>query len=52
MTDIKRMQLGQAVDFCIEYNNRQLEAQERAKKEERRGERRKATQADIRAFFG
>ena len=52
MTDIKNMQLGQAVDFCIEYNNRQLETIERAKKEEQRGTRRKATQADIRSFFG
>ncbi len=52
MNDIKRMQLGQAVDFCIEYNNRQIEAQKRMEREDRRGNRRKATPADIRSFFG
>lgn len=52
MNDIKRMQLGQAVDFCIEYNNRHYEAEKRMEREERRGKRRKATQADIRSFFG
>ena len=39
---MQRMTIGQVVDFCIEYNNRQ------------KGETvtRKATQADIDAFFG
>ena len=52
MTDIRKMQLGQAVDFVIAYNERQKEAEKRAKREEKRGRRRKATQNDIKAFFG
>ena len=52
MQDIRRMQLGQVVDFCIEYNNRQLEAEKEQKKQEGRQGRRRATQADIDAFFG
>lgn len=46
------MQLGQVVDFVIAYNERQKEAENRAKREEKRGRRRKATQNDIKAFFG
>ena len=46
------MQLGQVVDFCIEYNNRQAAAERQAKKAEKMKGRRKATQADINAFFG
>ena len=46
------MQLGQVVDFCIEYNNRHKRAERQAKIEEERGTVRKATQADIDAFFG
>lgn len=46
------MQLGQVVDFCISYNNRQSKAEKEAKKEEKRGKRKKATQGDINAFFG
>lgn len=30
MADIRRMQLGQVVDFCIAYNERQAEAEKRA----------------------
>ena len=52
MTDIRKMQLGQVVDFVIAYNERQKEAENRAKREEKRGRRRKATQNDIKAFFG
>lgn len=52
MTDIRRMQLGQVVDFVIAYNNRQEEAEKAQKRAEKRGNRRKATQDDIRAFFG
>ncbi len=48
MTDIRKMQLGQVVDFCIAYNERQKEAE----KAEKRGNRRKASQNDINAFFG
>ena len=52
MTDIRQMQLGQVVDYCIAYNNRQADAERQAKREESRGSRRKATQSDIDAFFG
>lgn len=52
MSDVRRMQLGQVVDFVIDYNNRQKQAEKRAKVEEKRGKRRKATQDDINAFFG
>lgn len=46
------MTLGQIVDFCEAYNQRQERAEKAAKKEEKRGRKRKATQADINAFFG
>ena len=52
MTDIRRMQLGQVVDFVIAYNERQERAEKQAKREEKRGRRRKAKQNDINAFFG
>ena len=52
MQDVKRMQIGQIVDFCIEYNNRQKRAERPQQREEIRGRRRKATQNDINAFFG
>lgn len=48
MTDIRKMQVGQVVDFCIDYNNRQKKAEEEAEKPEKR----RATQSDIDAFFG
>lgn len=46
------MQLGQVVDFIIDYNERQKRSEKRAKVEEKRGTRRKATQNDINAWFG
>jgi len=52
MSDIRRMQLGQVVDFVIDYNERQEESDRRAKQEEKRGHRRKASQNDINAWFG
>lgn len=52
MSDIRRMQLGQVVDFIIAYNERQKEAEKEAKKEEKRARKRKATQNDINSFFG
>lgn len=52
MTDIRQMQLGQVVDFCIVYNERQKQAEKQAKREEKRGRRRRATQDDINSFFG
>lgn len=40
------MTIGQVVDFCIEYNNRNKDEETIAKK------KRKATRGDIRDFFG
>lgn len=48
MSDIRRMQLGQVVDFVISYNDRATKAQRAAE----RPAKRRATQADINAFFG
>lgn len=48
ITDIRRMQVGQVVDFCIDYNERQKRAEEKAEKPQKR----KATQTDIDAWFG
>ena len=52
ITDIKRMQIGQLVDFCISFNRRQEDMEKAAKREEKRGRKRKAKQDDINAFFG
>jgi len=52
LTDIRRMQLGQVVDFVIDYNDRQKRSDQQAKAEEKRGQKRKATQNDINAWFG
>lgn len=41
---IQKMTIGQVVDFCIEYNNRN--------KQEEKTDRRKATREDYRLFFG
>jgi len=46
------MQIGQVVDFVISYNERQKRAEEKHETEKKRGKTRKATQADIDAFFG
>lgn len=45
---MERMTIGQIVDFCIEYNNRQYKAE----KEKGKPQKRMATQQDINAFFG
>lgn len=42
---LQKMTIGQAVDFCIEYNNRN-------KQEQKKTDRRKATREDYRLFFG
>jgi hypothetical protein len=52
MSDIRRMQIGQVVDFCISYNERQEQAEKQEQHEKKFGKRRKATQQDINAFFG
>ena len=52
MDAIRRMQLGQVVDFCIAYNERQERAERLAKAREKKGKKRRAGQSDINAFFG
>ena len=52
MSDVRKMQLGQVVDFVIAYNERQKEAEKAQKRAEKRGTKRKGTQNDINAFFG
>jgi len=52
MSDIRRMQLGQVVDFVIAYNERQKEAEKAQRRAEKRASKRKGTQNDINAFFG
>ena len=52
LTDIKKMQIGQVVDFCVAYNERQKAAEKAQKRAEKYGTRRKGTQNDINAFFG
>lgn len=52
MQDIRKMQVGQVVDFCIAYNERQEAGMKRAKYQEKHGKRRRATQSDINSFFG
>ena len=52
MSDIRRMQLGQVVDFVIAYNNRQKAAEKAQKHAEKHGTKRKASQNYINAFFG
>lgn len=42
------MQVGQVIDFVIDYNRRA----ERAQKERERPKKRKATKADIQNYFG
>lgn len=48
MTDVKSMQIGQIVDFCIAYNHRQKQGEKTQKGKQKR----RATQKDINAFFG
>lgn len=45
---MRSMQLGQVLDYCIESLNMKTKAEKASKKPKRR----KATQADIDAFFG
>ena len=47
MADVRRMTVGQVVDFVITYNERHKEDDKPQKKKKRR-----ATQAEIDAFLG
>lgn len=49
MADIRRLQLGQVVDFVIAFNERQERAE---KTEKKKPKKRLATQAEIDAYFG
>lgn len=46
------MELGQIVDYCIEYNKANEKEYNDAQKQESEPRVRKATQADWDAFFG
>lgn len=53
MDNIRRMPLGQVVDYVIAFNERQESAEKAAEKTSGEApKKRKATQADINAFFG
>ena len=52
MADMRRMQVGQVVDFVVSFNERQKAAEREQARAEKRAHRRKATQADIDSFFG
>ena len=51
MQDIKRIQLGQVVDFCIDYNQRQKEAEEKAERRSKAKHYRLATKDEVDAFL-
>lgn len=48
MDDMRRMTVGQVVDFVIAYNERNRDDNDKKRKTKKR----KATQGDINAFFG
>ena len=52
MSDANTMTLGQVVDFCEAYNERQERAEKLAEQKQEKPRKRKASQADINAWFG
>lgn len=52
MADVRRMQLGQVVDFVVEYNKRQKKAEEQAEHAQKVKHYRRARQDEIDAFLG
>ena len=51
MTDIRRMQIGQVVDFCIDYNNRNKQNEPEDKPGKPKKKYRMATDMEIGAYF-
>ena len=49
---VKQMELGQIVDYCIEFNKANEKEYKDVKQQESKPKARKATQADWDAFFG
>ena len=52
MSDLRLMTLGQVVDFCISYNERQERTEKAQEQDKEQGGRHRATQDEIDAFFG
>lgn len=54
MSDLRKMSIGQIVDFCVEYNIRHKEAaaKETKAKEESGTKYRYATKEEMKAYFG
>lgn len=53
MAALRRMELGQIVDYCTEWNRiHEPEDSEKGGKKKEKVKKRKATQADWDAFFG
>lgn len=50
MSDIRRMQLGQVVDFTIDYNERQKDAEKTAERQKTMKHYRLATPEEISEF--
>ncbi len=52
MSDLRLMTLGQVVDYCIAYNERQEQTEKTQADEKKQEHRHRASQAEIDAFFG
>lgn len=52
MPDVKKMQLGQLVDFCLSYNERQKQAEELEEKQKNPPKYRMASPAEVSAYYG
>ena len=52
MDDIRKMQIGQVVDFVVAYNERQERSEKEQIQAEKKAKKRRATQSDIDSFFG
>ena len=52
MAALRRMELGQIVDYCTEWNRIHEPEDDKGSKKKEKVTKRKATQADWDAFFG